>query len=157
MKTIINTNTALAIAAALAVGHSNAEEIDLSMCPVAVKKTIESNSAGGVIDDIDRIAIDGKEIYIAEINLPQDREMKIYIAGDGELLKTVEDLKLSEVPEPVRSAVLGLEGSFDDVDKVTAGGKITYQVEMDRTGKPDLEVTIAEDGKIIRQAEEAND
>jgi hypothetical protein len=43
----------------------------------------------------------------------------------------------------------------DDVDKETAGQTVTYHVEIDRHGAPDLEVIVSADGAILKQTEEA--
>lgn len=153
MKNIIPIITTLAVTTALAA----ARDVELSDTPEQVRSTIVQNSNNGTIDEIDLIAIEGKVIYIAEIEFPQDREVKIYVAGDGALMKTREDVHLREAPEPVRSAILGLEGSVDDVDKETVGEKVSYHIELDRHGQPDLDVVISPEGRILSQAEEDDD
>lgn len=156
MKTIA-TFAALAIAAPLATAQTERRELRLEDCPPAVRSTIETNARGGRVEEVDHISIDGKEIYIAEVELPKDRDLKVYVSGTGTLAKTLEDITLAEAPEAVQQAARGLGGSVDDVDKEIAGGKTSYHVEIDRHGERDLDVVIAEDGTILSRTEEADD
>lgn len=153
----ISTLIALAFTTGLATAQVERREIRLTDCPASIQATVQANARGGVIDEVDLIAIDGKQIYIAEVDLPRDRDLKIYVSGNGSLVKTREDILLGEAPEPVRSAALALDGSVDDVDKEVTGNTVTYHVEVDRHGMADLDVVLSEDGKVLSQAEEAGD
>ena len=141
----------------LVVGSGFAEELTLDECPEAVKTVIVDHVKDGRLDEIERFNIEGKTIYIAEVDMAQDRDLKVYVSGSAELLKTVREVRLSEVPEPVRSAVLELEGSPDDLEQVNSEGITTYNVEMERTGEPDLEVVLSAKGAVIRQTEKVED
>ena len=156
MKTIAII-TVLALTTAIASARTQRREIRLTDCPQAVQSTIQGNARGGHIDEVDFISIDGKDIYIAEVELPQDRDLKVYVLGNGTLVKTLEDIALSEAPEAVGKAVHGLGGTIDEVEKETAGQAVTYHVEIDRHGAPDLGVVVSADGSILSQTEEADD
>lgn len=156
MKTI-PTLIALACTTAFASAQVERREVRLADCPPEVQTTVNDNARGGRIDEVDVIGIEGKTIYIAEVELPRDRDLKIYVSGNGALVKTLEDIALREAPEAVRTAVQGLGGSVDDVDKETNGETVTYHVEIDRTGEPDLDVVLAVNGAILSQTEEADD
>lgn len=151
---IKSTITALALGSALA-GAGEHRELRLEECPQAVQTTVKANARGGHIEEVDIVKIDGKETYIAEAELPDDQDLKIHVTAEGVLLKTREDIHLREAPEAVRSAVQGLGGSVDDVDKETAGQTVTYHIEIDRHGSPDLEVIVSAEGTILKQTEEA--
>ncbi|MFC7337358.1 hypothetical protein ACFQY0_09245 [Haloferula chungangensis] len=156
-KPIKQSLVVLTLATGLGAGTLGAREVKIDDCPTAVQATIRQNSGEGKIDEIDFLSLEGKEIYIAEVELPGDKDLKVYVSGDGNLLKTREDVALKEVPEAVRTAISGLEGSVDDIDRETAGKTVTYEVELDRHGKPDLEVTLSADGRVLSQKEEVED
>ena len=131
-------------------------EIRLDECPQAVQSTVRDHARDGRIDEVDLIEIEDNTIYIAEAEFSQDRDMKIYVSGNGALIKTVEDVPLAEVPAAVAEAARKL-GSIDEVDKETRGDAVTYHVEVDRPGQRDLDLEIAANGAILKQTEEAKD
>jgi uncharacterized membrane protein YkoI len=151
------TLTVLALSTAFASAQTQRRELRLADCPQAVQATVRDNARGGHIEEVDFIGIEGKEIYIAEVELPRDRGLKVYVSGNGSLVKTLEDLSLREAPEAVHSAVQGLGGTIDDVEKEVTGQVVTYHVEIERHGARDLDVVVAADGTILSQTEEADD
>jgi uncharacterized membrane protein YkoI len=152
MKTPI---LSLAFVAAFATAHGR--EFPLGACPSAVQSAIEANARGGVIDEVDLISIEGKEIYIAEVDLPRDLDLKVYVSGNGTLLKTREDVPLASRPAFIRDAVRKHGGTIDDVEKEVTGGKVTWHVEIDRKGIPDINVVLNAEGVVISATEEADD
>lgn len=148
--------TLLSFAFISLVGHAAAAEVKLADCPAPVQATIQQNSRDGRIDEIESYSIQGKMLYVAEVELAAGRDLKIHVAADGALVKTREDAALAEVPEAVRKAVEGkLNGGIaDDVDKETAGQTVTYHVEIDRKGAPDTNLTIDSAGKVLSETEE---
>jgi len=134
--------------------------VRLEDCPVPVQNTIRANARDGKIDEIDSHVIDGKAMYVAEVDLANDIDLKIYVAGDGALIKTIEDVPPAELPEAVRKAAEGIaagSGKLDDLDKEVAGETVTYHVEIDRPAQPDLQLVIAPDGRVLKQTEEHDD
>ncbi|MCW1922398.1 hypothetical protein OKA05_07520 [Luteolibacter arcticus] len=152
MKTTILTLASLALAAT-----AHGRDLHLHQCPAAVQGTIESNARGGVIEEVDLISIEGSEIYIAEVELPRDLDLKVYVSGNGTLLKTREDVPLRSMPTFIRDAVRGHGGTIDDVEKETAGGKVTWHVEIDRKGIPDMDVVLNAEGGVISEIEDHDD
>jgi uncharacterized membrane protein YkoI len=65
------------------------------------------------------------------------------------LLKTREDIPLRKAPAAVRKTAREFAGRVDDVDKEISNGKVTYQIEIDRMGRPDLNLRIAKDGTVL--------
>lgn|SRR5690606_7165754 len=129
-------------------------EIRLDECPAEVRKTITDHSRGGKIDEIDVITIEGKTLYVAEVDLPRDRDLKIHVAGDGTLLKTREDISLETAPAAVRDTLEGYGGRIDDLEMETAGNTHTFHAEIEFSGQPDLKLTVAENGRVIREVED---
>lgn len=153
MKTI-TTLTVLALSTALASAGIERAELRIEECPASVRATVEAHARGGVIDEVDLIAIEGKEIYIAEVELPRDRDLKIYVSGNGSLVKTCEELSLRELPAFIRGVTREYGGTLDDVEKEVAGGQVTYHVDIDRKGMPDLDLVLNAEGGVIRETEE---
>lgn len=133
------------------------DDLRLDQCPPAVQATIREHSRGGPIDDIDRIGIEGNVIYRAEIDLPRDQDLKLYVSGNGALLKTLEEITLAEAPEAVRRVAQEQGGTIDDVARETKGQTVTYHVEIDRRGQADLDLVLAENGAILSRVEEGGD
>lgn len=152
----LKTLAALAFTTVLASADIERREMRIGECPVSVQSTIEASARGGIIEDVDLIAIEGKQIYIAEIELPRDRDLKVYVSGNGSLVKTREELSLRELPAFIRDVAREFGGTLDDVEKEVAGGKVTYHVEIDRTGIPDIDVVLNAEGGVISEAEEAD-
>jgi len=152
MKTNILTLSSLFLAAACLT--AGARDIQLHECPASVQSTIEANTRGGVIDEVDLISIEGKEIYIAEVDLPQDLDLKIYVSGNGSLVKTREDISLKSMPSFILPAVREHGGTIDDVEKEIAGGTVTWHVEIERKGIPDMKVVLNAEGGVISETED---
>lgn len=150
----IKTLIALACTMQLASADIDRRELRIEDCPPAVQAIVDANARGGVIDEVDLIAIEGKEIYIAEVELPRDRDLKIYVSGNGSLVKTLEELSLRELPAFIRDVTRGYGGTLDDVEKEVAGGKVTFHVEIDRKGLPDIDLVLNAEGGVIRETEE---
>lgn len=151
LKTLLATGI---VTLGLGPAASADNEIRLDECPPAVARTITDNARGGKIDEIDVISIQGKTLYVAEVDLPRDRDLKIHVAGDGTLLKTREDITLAIVPGAVRDTLESFGGRIDDLEMETAGGTNTFHADIEFSGQPDLEVTVAADGRVIREVED---
>lgn len=150
------TIAALVITSSWASADYNKKEIRMDDCPAPVREVITANSRDGKIDDVDMIDIDGKQIYIAEVDLPRDTDLKVYVSGEGVLIKTREDVRDGDVPASVTNAVKDL-GTIDDVEKETKGETVTYHVDIDRSGQADLEVVLSESGEVLSKSEGSDD
>ena len=155
MKTI-RTLTTLALTATFAAADAG-KELRLDACPQAVRETIIAHAREGRVEEVDLIEIEDKQIYIAEVDLARDIDLKIFVDGKGVLLKTREDVAGGDTPGFIAGIVAKTGGALDDVEKETAGDKVTYHVGIDRTGAPDLDVVVSANGEVISQTEEADD
>lgn len=147
---------------ALATGSSalafEKREVRLENTPAAVQSTIAANTGNGKLDEVDRVSFDGKTFYIAEIDMPGDNDIDLYISEDGTLTRSVQEIPRKDVPEAVTRAAEAAAngGKIDDIDKETAGETVTYHVEIDRPG-PDLKLVISPDGNVVSSTEEMDD
>lgn len=156
MKTKLALLPAALLLAAFAPA-SPAKDITLAECPAPVQQAINQNLAGGTLDEVDLVSIQGQNLYVVEVKLPTaKRERKLYLNADGTLTKVRDDIALAESPAAVQDAakkLAGTTGTVDDVEKETANGKVTYRVDIDRHDKDggDLKAVINEDGSIVSQ------
>jgi uncharacterized membrane protein YkoI len=127
-----------------------ADDIKLHECPLAVRTTIERNLLGGKLDEIKEIRIADHTLYVVEIDLKGFREAKLYVAGDGTLRKTVQEIRFKDLPEPVRAALnrYTKKGKVEDVEMVYINGKVQYEVEIDQPKGPDRIITFDADGTV---------
>lgn len=139
----------LGISSAISSAEIDGREIPLRDCPAKVRATIKANADGGRVEEVEFLKYNGRKIYVADIEFPGSRDLEIYVFGNGNLLKIREDIPFRKLPAAARKTVKSFPGSVDDVDKETAGGVVTYQVELDRLGKPDLNLKLSADGKVL--------
>lgn len=156
----MNSVSILALFSTGLVMTASAKELRLADCPPAVQQIIQANARAGTIDEIDAITVEGRTLYIAEVDLPRAGNLNIHISDTGALLKTREEMRLEDVPPAVQEAVKRITsagGQVDDVEKEIANGVDTYEVEIDRPKAADLTVVFAADGNVLRQEEEISD
>lgn len=147
----------LALTSGLACADDAGREIRLADCPPAVRAMIDANDRDGRLDEIERIAIGDRELYIAEVELAGDLDLTIHVRGDGTLVKTREDLPSDAYPAFAQGLANDRGGRLDDIDKETADGKTTYLVEIDRREQPDLDLVTDESGKVLSETENHDD
>lgn len=80
------------------------------------------------------------------------RDHQAVISPDGKVLRHEEELASYSLPDGVKETIKAeFEGyRVGDVKKISAGGTITYAVELD-SQSGDLEVVVAADGKIVKE------
>lgn len=138
-----------------------AKDILLTKCPTEVQATIRSNARDGKIDEVESLTIQGRRMFIAEVNLSGKRELKIYVLANGTLLKTREDIRLEDAPAKVLEAARQLVppgGKLDDITKTTeSDGRETYEVEIDLPRKGELKVVFSPDATVLSRMEKLKD
>jgi|GEM_PF-2299527 len=159
MKTNIIKTLGFTLITSNAVADKN--EVRLHECPENVRKEITQRMQGGKLDEVKIINLQGKPVYVAEVDFTKDREVKIYVSGDGTFMKTREEIRLVQAPAAVREALFKFQGRVDDLEiekaTVEGGEKVTYLAEIDRKGAPDIDVVVTPAGEVLSQQEEARD
>lgn len=156
-KTFLFVPAAALLAALTFAPALSAKDITLAECPASVQQAINQNLAGGTLDEVDLVSIQGQNLYVAEVKLPTaQRERKLYLNASGTVIKVRDDISLGEAPAAVQDAAKKLAsttGRVDDVEKETAGDKVTYRVEIDRQDKDggDIKAVFNADGSILTQ------
>ncbi len=159
MKTILTHTLAAFCLSAFA---SADDDHSLDSCPPAVRDAVRNNLHGGTLEEIETRRKGGETIYVAEIHpagrdRDDDDDLKIHIGADGRILKTREDIPLREAPDAVKEALRSFGGEIDDLDRETRDGAATYHAEIGRKGRPDLEVIISADGRVLREIPDKDD
>jgi uncharacterized membrane protein YkoI len=154
----MKTTIILTLTAALA---TLATAADLQHCtrflsaPEAVRKTVLSEARDGLIDELEIHRIEGRAIYVAEVERPAD--LKIYVDESGRLIRVREEIDVRQLPQPVQAAIDAENGKIDDLEKETADGKVTYHAEIETPGDVEVRLKISADGKVLSRHERHDD
>lgn len=144
------TLTALTLALALPLGAAADDDITLDKCPPAVAEAIRGALADAKIEDIETVTLDGRTLYVAE-GERAGRDITVHVTDRGQVIRRDEDIELEEAPAPVRERLAAFGGKVDDIDRVTEGETTRFEVEIDRSDAPDLDVVIDAAGKVISE------
>lgn len=142
------------LAVLLATASLTAEEVSLDSCPDPVKATIRIHLRDGRLDDIKRLEVEDRVLYLVEIDLKGFRDLTLHINGTGVLQKSVEEIRMPDLPQAVRDAVtktLAGKGHVEEVEKVFVDGHTEYRVEIERPKDRDVVYVFAEDGTLLSQ------
>ncbi|MHC4156112.1 MAG: PepSY domain-containing protein, partial [Planctomycetota bacterium] len=102
----------------LLISMAGAKDISLSEVPEAVGATIERETQGFEIDEVEQDKDDGRIVYEVDAE-NDDREIKLKVAEDGTLLEKEEELDTKDLPAAIQNAVKKMLGDvdFEDVEK----------------------------------------
>lgn len=148
--TVLIATTAFAAA-------DDGSEVNLTDCPAPVRTTIEAHARDGRIDEIEHHAIGDQALYIAEVDLPKDLDLKIHVRGNGILVKTIEDISHADAPGFLNELATKRQGRLEDIEKEISGDETTWHVEIDRAGQPDLNLVVDAQGNLLRESEDKDD
>lgn len=107
---------------------------------------------GGKLDEIKEIKINDHTLYLVKIDLKGFRDARLHISGDGTLRKAIAEIRLRDLPEPVRLAVEKLvkrRAQIEDIETEMINGITRYRVEIDPPKQPDKIYVFDEDGSIV--------
>lgn len=138
----------------LGAAQADPNEVPLNSCPAPVQAAIASHKQGGKLDEIKLINVEGRQLYVADLDLAGKRDLKLHITADGTVVKSREDVSLAQAPVAVKAAAEKLVptgGHIEDVEKEVSGSKTTYVVDIDVKNGTDIKAVIAEDGTVISQ------
>lgn len=133
---------------------ANAEEVMLDACPDPVRATIQAHVGDGRLDEINRLEVEDRVLFLVEIDLKGFRDLTLHITGTGSLQKSVEEIRLPDLPQAVRNAVakvLEAKGRVEEVEKVVTEDRVEYRVEIERPKLKDIVYVFAEDGTLLSQ------
>ncbi|HUT29756.1 MAG TPA: hypothetical protein VMX13_08190 [Sedimentisphaerales bacterium] len=137
----------------LCISVAGAKDLLLSELPQAVQVTIERETKGFELEDIDSDNDDGKLVYQVEAESADGRRSEFVVAEDGSLLKFDGQLRSEDLAGPVVEAVRKAVGDvvfFRITKRVTPTETLNYHIEAD-TEATEISLQIAADGTIINK------
>jgi hypothetical protein len=148
-----NLRFTVIVAVLVVAGVGSGKDISLSEVPQPVRDTIERETKGFEIDDIDREKDDGKVVYEVEAESTDGRRSEMVVAEDGSLIKKDEQLRDEDMPGPIAEAVRKSVGDvvfFRIRRTVSVSRDVKYDIEAD-TEDLEIGLHIAGDGSIINK------
>jgi hypothetical protein len=148
-----NFRLALIVVVLLVAGVSQGEAISLSELPQGVRATIERDTKGFEIDDIDRKNGDGKVVYEVKAESSDRRKSEMVVAEDGSLIKKDEQLRGEDLPATIAEAVRKAVGDvvfFRITRTVSTSSEVKYDILADTEGT-EISLQVAGDGSIINK------
>jgi len=148
-----NQKIAFLLFLSLFISTAGARDISLSELPQAVRVTIERETKGFDIDDIDRDNDDGKVVYEVEAESADGRRTEFVVAEDGSLIKLGGEIRAEDMPGPIAETVKKSVGDvvfFRIRKRVSPSEKLKYYIEAD-TENTEIALQIAADGSIINR------
>ena len=124
----------------------SAKTVTIHQVPPAVKKTIESQSMGFKLGNIEMDCDDSEVTYTTTIT-KEGRDSDFTVAEDGRLLSV--ELTLEEAPAAVQKTIkaqLG-QGELDSLENNLEEN--TYEIEYTRKDGTDGYFSVKEDGKLL--------
>ena len=180
----MNATTRIVFGLAMAAFTASAaeERVDVSSLPSAVQKTLEQRRAEGPVKQVTRQTIDGRTVYVVEIEKNNALNPRLRIAEDGALITTplispvgdglpvVADefgtaiapaftkIKLADLPAAVqRTAQAEAAGrEIVDIDRETWRGQPVYEIEFKQAGL-NSKVYIDDSGALVRDERRPGD
>jgi uncharacterized membrane protein YkoI len=137
----------------LVVGVSGGRDISLAELPEVVRATIERETKGFEIEDIDRDNDDGKVVYEVKAESADGRRSEMVVAEDGSLITKDERLRGEDLPGLIAEAVRKSVGDvvfFRIRRTISPGGDVKYDIEAD-TEDFEIVLQVAGDGSIINK------
>jgi len=133
------------------------DEVPLSECPAAVRKTFQEETRGAQVGGVGRKAKSGTTVYGAVVALG-GKDYAVKVAEDGTLtektLVVVEDeVKLADCPAAVRKGLLDATGggTIHEVTRSSGLVKRVYMAGVEIHNRSYV-VEVAEDGSLISKA-----
>jgi len=136
-------------AAIAAFADDQSKTVALSETPAAVQKTVQAQTGGGKLGDIDKVLDGGETIFDVELTAKDGQEKDFTVAEDGTLLSV--EVALAETPAPVQKSIKTLVGGgeLESIDNNLDDAEITYDVELTATNGRKKDFTIADDGTLL--------
>ena len=141
----------LLIKAGLFLASCGSQNIAADKVPSVVLNTVKTKYP--VNDDVNWER--HKENYEAEIDVNDSTETTLLIDGSGRLLKQKMDIRDTDLPGSVSSALTQRypDHTIDDLEKLEIGGVYYYQLELNKKGSKELHVVFTTDGHEDKSVE----
>jgi uncharacterized membrane protein YkoI len=142
---------ALAVFLSISAAPSYADDdVSLSEVPQSVRDSIENETKGFEIDQIERDKDDGRIVYKVEAD-NDTGQMRLSIDKNGTLLEKRQEIDPDNLPKEILNAINKSFGEvyFGDIEKRFQKGKESfYRIEAE-TDRLKIDLEIAENGNIL--------
>lgn len=88
-------------------------------------------------------------LYEADIDLNDSMDVTVQVNEEGQVMMQKQDITTAELPAAILSAVQAQYAGYtvDEVEKLTKGSTVYYQMELEASGKKDKKIVFTADGK----------
>lgn len=138
--------------AVTAFAGDDSQTVSFSQTPAAVQKTIQAQTAGGTMGEIDKSFDAGETVYDVDLTATNGDSRDFSVADDGTLLSV--EVPFAGMPAAAQSAIKMLvgDGSLESIDKNLDDLEINYDIEVAAKDGSEKSFTIADDGTLLSQA-----
>ena len=150
----IYASLAVVIMLVAAPGQARERKLQRSELPPAVAATIDRETRGATIKGYATEMEHGQKVYEAE-TLISGHTRDIQIAQDGTMTEVEEEVAMSSLPDPVKTALTrrSMGAKINKVESLTKGGKlVAYEATMLKGGK-EIELQVGPDGGKLAHSE----
>jgi hypothetical protein len=126
-----------------------ADAIPADQLPPAVWKTIQARTDGRQPSSIQKEDAEGTIIYEVVFSVGGDQERTLTVGGDGTLLSA--EISLTEAPAAVQKTIAAQLGdiSVDGIERTSADGETSYDVDFTTKAGEERSLSVAEDGTLL--------
>ena len=91
-----------------------------------------------------------KDYYEVEFDMDDSTDVTMRIDPSGKVLSGKEDVAINNLPASILQSIQTGYANYqvDAVEKVSIGGSVFYQLELDGKGSKDLKLVFGADGKV---------
>lgn len=131
----------------LMANAATAQDLFMKEVPTAI--TSEFKSSFPNAKDVEW-EMDGN-LFCVEFEVGFSTDHEVWYDSTGRVIRHKEDIAEKDLPAAVKNSVKqNFKGyNIGDIDRITAGDKVTYRMELDALMKDEWEVAIDEKGKIL--------
>lgn len=117
--------------------------------PGSILKSVQDQFPSFDLDDAEKTEEIGKVIYYLDGEV-DDKDHSFWYDGNGNMLKHHQDLRKSEIPLPVKTAISRLYKEYEirDADKIEEGAEIIYDLEL-KKAKQRINVKFSPEGEVL--------
>lgn len=155
-STAFTAATLFASVAFAAPAMADDNEIELEHCPPEVAASIEEQTAGWTLDEIEVVTVADRSLYVADAELAS-LDLTVHVAEDGAVVSRREEIPLEDSPQAVQASLANMDGNVDQIERVTDDNGERFEAEFDRLLHADRNVVLQSDGTILSQTEGQDD
>jgi hypothetical protein len=126
---------------------AQAAQVKLGELPQAVRDTFQSVAPNA---QISRLSKEGQEVYRATVERANEEDLHVFVQSNGSVIKTTQQIKFSDAPASVRSAISQQLGGADAepqaLQRVIANNETSYVATSGRGGQM---IRVDSSGKIL--------